>query len=44
MLNRDCEEILFDEQKKFVGIKSQGEVNNKIYNFNKIRLQKEKFY
>jgi len=26
MLNRDCEEILFDEQKKFVGIKSQGEV------------------
>jgi Rab GDP dissociation inhibitor len=26
MLNRDCEEILLDEQGKFVGIKSQGEV------------------
>lgn len=26
MLNRDCEEILYDENGKFKGIKSQGEV------------------
>jgi len=26
MLNRDCEEILYDENKKFIGIKSQGEI------------------
>jgi hypothetical protein len=27
MLNRDVDEILFDEDNKFIGIKSQGEVN-----------------
>jgi Rab GDP dissociation inhibitor len=26
MLNRDCDEILLDENNKFIGIKSQGEV------------------
>lgn len=26
MLNRDCDEILFDENNKFIGIKSQGEI------------------
>jgi Rab GDP dissociation inhibitor len=30
MLNRDVEEILFDEQGKFAGIKSQGEVSDYI--------------
>lgn len=28
MTSRDCEEILFDEEGKFKGIKSQGEVCN----------------
>lgn len=32
MLNRDADEILFDENNKVIGIKSQGEVNNKNYN------------
>jgi Rab GDP dissociation inhibitor len=31
MLNRDVEEILFNDQGKFVGIKSQGEVSASIY-------------
>ena len=29
MLNRDVDKILFDENNKFIGIESQGEVNNK---------------
>ena len=28
MLNRDVDKILFDEDNKFIGIESQGEVNN----------------
>jgi Rab GDP dissociation inhibitor len=31
MLNRDVEEIVFGEDGKFLGIKSQGEVFNKFY-------------
>lgn len=27
MLNRDVDKILFDEDNKFIGIESQGEVN-----------------
>ena len=27
MLNRDVDKILFDEEGKFIGIESQGEVN-----------------
>ena len=26
MLNRECEEVLLNDQGKFIGIKSQGEV------------------
>jgi Rab GDP dissociation inhibitor len=33
MLNRDCEEILYDENGKFMGIKSQGEVIPYIHNY-----------
>ena len=31
MLNRECEEVLLNDQGKFIGIKSEGEVELTIY-------------
>ena len=40
MLNRDADEILFDENNKVIGIKSQGEVRRLIFITNLGRLWK----